>query len=90
MDKTQVKAGQSWWDVGVELAGAWEAGIDLALALGVSMTEAPPLLSLSTQASYNKPMQRYCHAEGVSPATLLDETGIRWQIFAEPFNKTYR
>lgn len=90
MDQTQVKAGQSWWDVGVELAGAWEAGIDLALALGVSMTEAPPLLSLSTQASYNKPMQRYCHAEGVSPATLYDETGIRWQIFAEPFNKIYR
>lgn len=90
MDKTQVKSGQSWWDVGVELAGAWEAGIDLALALGVSMTEAPPLLSLSTQASYNKPMQRYCHAEGVSPATLYDETGVRWQIFAEPFNKIYR
>ena len=90
MDKTQIKAGQSWWDVGVELAGAWEAGIDLALALGVSMTEAPPLLTLSTQASYNKPMQRYCQAEGVSPATLYDETGIRWQIFAEPFNKIYR
>ena len=35
-------------------------------------------------------MQRYCHAEGVSPATLYDETGIRWQIFAEPFNKIYR
>lgn len=90
MDKTQVKAGQSWWDVGVELAGAWEAGIDLALALGVSMTEAPPLQLVSTQVSYNKPMQRYCQAEGVSPATLLDETGIRWQIFAEPFNKIYR
>ena len=90
MDKTQIKAGQSWWDVGVELAGAWEAGIDLALALGVSMTEAPPLLPVSTQLSYNKPMQRYCQAEGVSPATLLDETGIRWQIFAEPFNKIYR
>ena len=38
-----MKAGQTWWDVGVELSGDWRSAIDLSLALGVSMTSLPPL-----------------------------------------------
>ena len=90
MGKTIIKQGQTWWDVGVELSGAWEAGVDLALALDASMTEPPPRITVATQQTYNKPMERYCLAEGVSPATLNDNTGIRWQIFAPSFNTTFR
>ena len=90
MGKTTIKHGQTWWDVGVELSGAWEAGVDLALALDASMTESPPRITVASQQTYNKPMERYCHAEGVSPATLNDNTGIRWQIFAPSFNTIFR
>lgn len=94
MATTSVKAGQSWWDVGVELSGAWEAGIDLALKAGRSMTEpAPADLELRSTTTYDKPMQLYCHAEGVSPATLYDEGASlrsKYQIFSSTFNIVYR
>lgn len=90
MGKTTIKHGQTWWDVGVEIAGAWEAGIDLSLAQGLSMTEPPPHIPITTQQTYNKPMERYCHTEGVSPATLNDDTGIHWQIFAPTFSTIFR
>lgn len=87
----RVQAGQTWWDVGIELSGAWEAGIDLALQGDYSMTDTPPEgLEVKVNKSYNLPMERYCKAEGVSPATLEDATGIRWRIFSEEFNTVYK
>lgn len=95
MATTIVKAGQSWWDVGVELSGAWEAGIDLALGAGSAMTEPAPIeLELRSTKTYNKPMELYCHAEGVSPATHDRGDGsvgiARYQIFSTVFNTVYK
>lgn len=91
MAQTTIKAGQTWWDIAIELAGAWEAGIDLALLRGLSMSERPPLGErVQVSRSYNRPMERYCHAEGVSPATAEDHQGLRWQIFSPTFNSTFR
>lgn len=90
--KTITTQAQTWWDIGVELSGAWQAGVDLALAHNASMTDLPVLgLSISSRDKvYNLPMQRYCHAEGVAPATAYDETGVRWQIFSPTFNATFK
>lgn len=90
MDKTIVKAGQTWWDVGVELSGDWRSAIDLSLALGVSMTSLPPLGAiLKAERDYNKPMASYCHSEGVSPATLGCAEPRHMRIFADAFNLTF-
>lgn len=89
-----IKAGQSWWDVGIELSGAWEAGIDLALREACSMTEPAPVdLKVRSTKTYNKPMELYCHAEGVSPATYESRDGSMaqsYQIFNSVFNTVYR
>lgn len=89
-----IKAGQSWWDVGVELSGAWEAGIDLALREGCSMTEPAPVgLKVRSTKTYDKPMELYCHAEGISPATYESQdssTAHTYQIFSPIFNTIYR
>lgn len=94
MEETIVKAGQSWWDVGIELSGAWVAGIDLALKAGCSMTApAPAGLKVRSSKTYDKPMELYCHAEGVSPATHepsgASEAMPRYQIFSSTFNIVY-
>ena len=90
MDKTTVKAGQTWWDVGVELSGDWRSAIDLSLALGVPMTSLPPLgATLKAERDYNKPMAIYCHSEGVSPATLEFAEARSLRIFADAFNLTF-
>lgn len=90
MDKTIVKAGQTWWDVGVELSGDWRSAIDLSLALGTSMTSLPPLgATLKAERDYNKPMASYCHSEGVSPATLEFAEARSLRIFADAFNLTF-
>lgn len=90
MDKTTVKSGQTWWDVGVELSGDWRSAIDLSLALGTSMTSLPPLgATLKAERDYNKPMANYCHSEGVSPATLGFAEARRMRIFADAFNLTF-
>lgn len=89
MEKTIVKAGQSWWDVGIEVSGAWEAGIDLAHDLGLSMTDAPPLVELRPTRVYNPLMQRHCHREGISPATLALPTDSPTQIFSSTFDSTF-
>lgn len=88
---TIVKTGQSWWDIAIELTGAWEAGVDLALSLGVSMTAAPAVgTELKAQKTYHRPMEQYCHAEGVSPATLDEDASRPWQIFSSTFNIVYQ
>ena len=90
MDKTTVKAGQTWWDVGVELSGDWRSAIDLSLALGMSMTRLPPLgVTLKAERDYNKPMASYCHSEGVSPATLGFAEARSMRLFADAFNLTF-
>lgn len=91
MDKTIVKAGQTWWDVGVELSGDWRSAIDLSLGIGSSMTSTPPLgMTLKTGRDYNRPMARYCHSEGVSPATaFLGDSRRVMRIFTEPFDRTF-
>lgn len=91
MAQATIKDGQTWWNIGIELSGAWEAGVDLSLSLGVSMTETPPNgVEVKTHKTYNRPMEQYCHADGVSPATLRDGTGVRWQIFSPIFNTIFR
>lgn len=93
MGQTTIKQGQSWWDVGIELSGAWEAGIDLALSHGLSMSEPPPTgQEVKCRKTYDRPMELYCHAEGVSPATLydLDHSEAGYQIFSPVFNTTFR
>lgn len=92
MATTTVKAGQTWWDVGVELSGAWETGLDLALHLEMSMSQPPSTgLRLRSSIVYHPAMERYCHAEGVAPATLYDQDGMtrRHRIFSTTFNIVY-
>lgn len=85
-----IKRGQSWWDVGIELKGDWTAGIDLALSLGASMTDAPPMLEVQVPSkTYDKVLEHYCRVEGVSPATLESSTPRHYQIFSPVFNQVF-
>lgn len=89
MAKTTIKSGQSWWDVGITLSGSWEAGIDLALERGLSMTQAPPLVEVATGRVYDPLMERHCHAEGIAPATLHSPEGELRSIFSKTFNSIF-
>lgn len=87
-----IKSGQSLLDMAVEHYGAWEAAIDIALASGVSLTDRPELTRSYPlpEKVYNRVMQAHCKSIGASPATLHDHTGVRWSIFAAPFNSVFR
>ena len=83
--------GQTWWDVVSEHHVAWEAGIDLALKAGQSMTATPPLMAVPRLAkTYDKLMQAHCLNEGISPTTRRGLDGSHRQIFSSTFNKTFQ
>lgn len=79
-------------DIAVEHYGAWEAAIDIAFASGLSLTDTPDLSRpyLLPDRVYDRVMQAHCKNIGASPATLLDHTGVRWSIFAAPFNMVFK
>lgn len=92
MAQVAIQAGQSLLDLAVEHYGAWQAAIDIALALDISLTDDPDMSRLYPlpQRTYDRVMQAHCKARGVSPATLYDRAGIRWSIFSSQFTLAFR
>lgn len=90
MAQITIKRGQTWWDVGIEAYGAWEAGIDLALNANVSMSAEPPLgVQSRADKVYDRVMEQFCKAGSVSPATAEDFAGLRFRVFDNTFIPTF-
>lgn len=92
MATATIKSGQTLMDFAIEHHGAVEAAVDIALALGVSLTATPEVgtrLPLS-RTTYDRVMQAHCQAYQVSPATLDDGADMRWRIFGATFSIEYK
>lgn len=85
------KDGQTLADIAIQEFGSLEAVMELARVNGMSVTEIPSAgrtLKLP-DGSWNKTMQGWCKAHGVSPATERDESGARLGIFTEEFTEEF-
>lgn len=86
-----VRDGQTLADLAVQEFGSLEAVMELARINGMSLTDTPSagaVLRLP-DAVYDLPTQLYCRANGVSPATLRDASGLRLRIFTEAFTQEF-
>lgn len=89
--KVKVKDGQTLADISIQEYGSMEAAMELARANGMSITDIPaPGSELQLQdAVYDKTMADYCRANGVSPATQRDTSGLKLRIFTEEYTKEF-
>lgn len=89
--KVRVKDGQTLADLAVQEFGAWEAMTAIAHKNGLSMTDVPEAGSELTlpDGVWNRAMERWCKANGVSPATARDGRGVQMKIFGEEFTEEF-
>lgn len=86
-----VKPGQTLWDVAIASKGSWEAGIDMALSSGVSMTDIPKSgTSFSVPSrTYDRAMERYANTHNLDPATAGEPSTSTSRIFTPPFSEVF-
>lgn len=89
--KVKVKDGQTVADISIQEYGSVKAAMELAKANGMSITDIPaPGSELRLQdVVYDKTMADYCKANGVSPATQRDASGVRLRIFTDEYTKEF-
>ncbi len=87
-----VKDSQTLADIAIQEFGAFEALPALALANGLSLSDIPEPGTVLTlpDAVYNRPMQLYCKARSVSPATARDISELRLGIFSKQFQSQFK
>lgn len=90
MDVTTLP-GQTLWDVAVATKGSWEAGIDMARSVGVSMTDQPhPGAVYSVpQKTYDRTMERYVLTHRLEPATAGEMSPLSIRIFTSAFSAEF-
>lgn len=90
MIKIKTRNDQTLADLAIQTKGAIEALIDLAMVNGVSVTETFSSGEIMVPDKvYHKTFQRYVQANGVSPATDRDESGIKLRIFSAQFTSEF-
>ncbi len=89
--KVTVKDGQTLADIAVQEYGSLAAVTELALLNGIAVTDIPSPGSelLLPDAVYDRTMEDYCKANGVSPATERDTSGMKLRIFSEEFTREF-
>ena len=89
--KVTVRAGQTLADIAIQEYGSLEAAMELARANGLPLTDIPaPGSELQLpDVVCDKAMADFCKANGVSPATQRDTSGIKLRIFTEEFTKEF-
>ncbi len=87
-----VKDGQTLADIAVQECGSLEALADIAVMNGLALTDVPAAGTVIRlpDREYDRVMREYCAANGVSPATARDMSGVRLGIFSEEFTKVFK
>lgn len=95
--KITVQSNQSVFDLAIQLGGSVEAAIDIAMALGISVTDDVPIgtvIEVEKVPVYNLSVLEYCLANNIRPSTaekivlsnpLVPGTGIGFMRIGSTF-----